>query len=55
LLTGSVTMVHDGGGGHGGIDRIAAGHKHAQPRLCGQRMRGGNHIARKQRQANALE
>ena len=42
-----------GRSGHGGIDRVAAFEHHAQTGLRGQRVRGGNHIARKQRQTGA--
>jgi len=43
----------DGSGRNGGIHRVAALEHHAQAGLCGQRVRGRDHIARKQGQARA--
>ncbi|MNX98862.1 hypothetical protein D3C86_1312870 [compost metagenome] len=43
----------DGGsGGDGRIDGIAALEQHAQAGLCRQRVRGGDHVAREQRNAH---
>ena len=44
---------HDGRGGNGRIHRIAPGLQDAQAGLRGQGMRGGHHIAGKDRQAGA--
>jgi hypothetical protein len=44
---------HRRGGGDGGVDGIAATLQHAQAGLRRQRLRGGDHIARKQRAAHA--
>ena len=41
------------GSGNGSVDRVAALEHHAQASLRGQGVRGGHHIACKQRQAGA--
>ena len=49
--TGGLDHRQRHGGGQRGVHRVAASQQHAQAGLCGQRMRGGNHVAAQHRAA----